>query len=118
MIITLFACDMGDVDIEATVSGDVIKINGEDFDFSELPDDYRLPGYAVDSIFFDGASYITRVDGEISLTLRFPVYLDTPDEYRNPPENLVLKVADGKVEFPDVRPKTNDEVQPVLELED
>lgn len=53
-----------------SVAGDVLNINGDEFDFSPLPEGATLPRLAVDSDFI--ASDVERIDGTIHLTLRLP----------------------------------------------
>lgn len=50
--------------------GDVLTINGSEYDFSVIPDGATLPASAVDCPFLTGG--IERIDGDLHLTLRLP----------------------------------------------
>lgn len=77
-------------------AGDTLSINGEDFDFSVIPDGAALPAEAVD------CSYITdkieRIDGELSLTLLLPHGSDASEAARFP--EPIFNPVDGPVELP------------------
>lgn len=64
------ACDV-------SVSGDVLTVNGETYDFSPLPEGATLPRAAVDCPWL--ASDVERIDGEIHLTLIQPHGPQTED---------------------------------------
>lgn len=74
-------------------SGDSLIINGEEFDFSPLPDNAVLPRTAVKCDLL--VSDIKRLDGTIYLTLILPHGLHAPERTRfpaaiiDPPEGLV-----------------------------
>ena len=55
---------------EASVSGDVLTVDGEALDFGPLPDGATLPKDDVDCPWL--ASDVERIDGEICLTLMLP----------------------------------------------
>lgn len=92
--------------LEASVKGDVLTINGEEFDFSGIPDGYRLPASAVNNRFFmsDFNEFIERKGKTLYLTLKFPVEMDSPEEVRNPSEPIVIDARSGPVKFPDTTP--------------
>ncbi|AMW64551.1 hypothetical protein QIT80_gp91 (endogenous virus) [Pseudomonas phage phiAH14a] len=98
--------------LEASVNGDILTLNGEVIDLSLLPEGHRLPGSAVCNPFFVETEYVERKDGVLHLTLRLPVDWDSPEEYRNPPEPIILDVSAGLVNFPDTTPPA----PPVVEL--
>lgn len=102
MKITLWP-DLIEGPIEASVNGDVLTLNGEDLDFSGIPDGYRLPASAVSNRFFlDGSSdFVERKGKTLYFSLRLPVTMDSPEEVRNPPTPIVLDVRSGAVKFPD-----------------
>lgn len=115
MKITLFpSLDMPP--LFASVNGDILTINGEDIDLSGIPDGYRLPATAVKNKFFlEGSNdYVTRIGKTLYFSLRLPVYPDSPEEYRNPPEPIVIDARSGPVKFPDTSPL----VIPATELPD
>ncbi|QLG90780.1 hypothetical protein HZF02_01890 [Pseudomonas yamanorum] len=107
MKITLYQV-LSDEMIEASVSGDVITINGEAIDLSVIPDGYKLPASAANNPWFVNGDYIQRVNGVFEFSLRFPVKWDSPDEVRAPDTPIILDVKSGKVRFPSVEPLTND----------
>lgn len=85
------------LDIEETLTlkkrGDVLTINGERFDFREIPDGAVLPASAIDCEFVVGEVF--RVKGELVLTLRLPCGPDAsiaatfPADIINPPDGNV-----------------------------
>lgn len=103
MKIKLWAALMDDT-LEASVQGDVITINGEVIDLSVIPVGYKLPGSAVKNKFFFEGDYIQRINGVLNFTLRLPVGMDSPEEYRNPVTPIILDVVSGNVPFPDTTP--------------
>lgn len=56
--------------IEVVKSGDTLTINGEVFNFSQLPEGATLPSEAIESDHFVGM--VERINGELYLTLRLP----------------------------------------------
>lgn len=56
--------------LTATLAGDVLTLNGEAFDFSQLPEGGTLPAEAIASDWITGP--VSRIDGELHLTLRLP----------------------------------------------
>lgn len=76
--------------------GDALTINGEVFDFTPLPDRATLPREAVTCDWL--ASDVTRIDGEIHLTLILPHGRQAPKETLFPG---VLSVAtNGLIAIP------------------
>lgn len=117
--------DLIDGPLEASVSGDVLTLNGEDLDFSGIPDGYRLPASAVNNRFFlEGSSdFVERKGKTLYFSLRLPVTMDSPEEFRNPPTPIVLDARAGPVKFPDTsapvqEPPGNPEVPPQDEEDD
>lgn len=96
--------DLVDWAIEASVNGEVLTLNGEKFDFSVIPEGYRLPGSVVGNKWFVESDYVERIDGELRLTIRLPVQWGSPEEVRNPAQPLVISITEGKVHFPDTTP--------------
>jgi len=76
--------------------GDILTINGTEYDFSQLPDGGTLPADAVDSEFVIGS--VDRVDGELELTLLLPHGADASEVARFP--EPIIDPADGEVELP------------------
>lgn len=56
--------------LTASRAGEVLTLNGEAFDFSQLPEGGTLPADAIDSEWIVGD--VSRVAGELHLTLRLP----------------------------------------------
>lgn len=66
-------------------NGDVLTINGEDFDFSPLPD-----GYSVEAVSACIIGPVARVDGKLKITIACPSILD----------NVVVTAEDGIIGVP------------------
>lgn len=77
-------------------SGDVLTINGEDFDFSIVGEGDILPRDAVSCEFL--ASDITRTDGTLELTLILPHGPNSSEAARFP--SPVINPIDGDIEVP------------------
>lgn len=54
----------------ASKAGDVLTLNGEAFDFTQLPEGATLPTEATASDWIVGP--VSRINGELHLTLRLP----------------------------------------------
>lgn len=78
------------------VSGDVLMLNGEVLDFSQLPDGATLPRGSVSNEWLFGD--VHRVDGVIELTLILPIAADASEAACFPEPLNVL--VDGLVELP------------------
>lgn len=59
-----------DETLTASLTGDTLTLNGETFDFSALPEGGTLPAEAIVSDWIVGP--VSRVNGELHLTLRLP----------------------------------------------
>lgn len=77
-------------------AGEVLTINGEAFDFSALPDGGELPADAITSEWIIGP--VTRVSGELHLTLILPHGDDAPEATRFP--EPITVTGDGPVDLP------------------
>jgi hypothetical protein len=82
--------------LTVTKAGDVLTINGMEYDFSQVPDGGLLPRDAVDCPWL--ASDVERVDGELLLTLLLPHGADASEAARFP--EPLTDVPDGEVELP------------------
>ena len=82
--------------LTVTKQGDVLTINGTNYDFNDLPDGGTLPADAVDSEFVIGS--VDRVNGELELTLLLPHGADASEAARFP--QPIIDPADGEVELP------------------
>lgn len=76
--------------------GDILIVNGTEFDFSAVPEGATLPADAIDSDFFSGP--VERIGGELHVTLTLP-HGPNPSQAVAFPEPIAV-VADGKVELP------------------
>lgn len=78
------------------VEGDVLYVNGDEFDFGPLNEGDILPASAVDSPWFEGE--IRRTNGAIVATLMLPHGANAPEDRRFPqPINVT---EDGSVNLP------------------
>jgi hypothetical protein len=85
-----------DDNLTAFLAGDVLNINGEDFDFGLLPEGATLPAEAIGSLWIVGP--VTRVNGELRLTLRLP-HGPNPSPAVAFPEPIHM-TADGPIPLP------------------
>lgn len=81
-----------DAPLTISVAGDVLTINGEEFDFSPLLDGELLPNAAVASDFI--TSDVERLDGKIHLTLLLPHGARAPESVRFMPP---LTITSGEL---------------------
>jgi len=82
--------------LQVSVQGDVLTINGEDYDLSPLPEGGELPSEAIPGEVFAGP--IKREGGMIEVALRFPVAPVASEAARFPEPIIVTN--DGPVEMP------------------
>ena len=82
--------------LTAIKQGDVLTINGTDYDFTDLPDGGTLPAEAVDCEYVFGS--VDRVNGEIELTLLLPHGANASEAARFP--EPIINSADGELELP------------------
>lgn len=88
-----------DEQLNASVIGDTIIINGLGFDFSPLQESEILPAAACNCSWISGD--ITRANGEICLTLILPHGAIAPQETRFPTAFYEpMTVTDGLVPLP------------------
>ncbi|WP_339518992.1 hypothetical protein [Pseudomonas proteolytica] len=76
--------------------GDALTINGELFDFRDLPEGAELPAHAVDCKFVSGT--VTRINGDLVITLFLPGAPGSPEYVRFPAD--IINPADGNVRIP------------------
>lgn len=86
-----------DEQIEVSVYGNAIWINGEEFDFSPLPIGAILPVGAVDSKWIVGEVY--NNGGQIELTILLPHGPNAPEATRFPAPITVTE--DGPIVLPE-----------------
>lgn len=77
-------------------AGDKLIINGEEFDFTQLPECAVLPADAVDCEFIIGD--VRRQDGELHLTLLLPISWDAGHEACFP--EPIVSPEDGPIKLP------------------
>ena len=82
--------------LTVTKHGDVLTINGTEYDFTDLPNGGTLPADAVDSEYIIDS--VDRVDGDLELTLLLPHGPNATEAARFP--QPIIDPADGKVELP------------------
>lgn len=85
-----------DETIAVSLAGDVLTINGQPFDFTQLQEGATLPAEAIDSEHFAGP--VERIDGELHLTLLLP-HGPNPSPAVAFPQPITV-TADGPVELP------------------
>ena len=79
-----------------TKQGDVLTINGTEYDFTDLPDGGTLPADAVESEYIIDS--VDRVDGDLELTLLLPHGPRASEAARFP--QPIIDPDDGEVELP------------------
>lgn len=85
--------------LEASVSGDVVIVNGVSLDFSPLKEGAVLPASAIDNPWVAGD--VRRENGEICLTLVLPHGPTAPIETRFPAAfDVPMTVVAGPVPLP------------------
>lgn len=84
-----------------TKSGDVLSVNGEDFDFSRMGNGDTLPVSAIAGIWFR-ADVQRQDDGELVVTVALPNGPDASPEQRFPVD--LINVPDGPVALPQPLP--------------
>ncbi len=99
-MIIYFSPIRSDRDLGLSKSGDILTVNGDILDFSDLPEGGEYPPEAIENDFITGG--VKRIDGEIHITIMLP--------YRNPnapqsvtfPEPLSVTL-DGEIALPEGR---------------
>lgn len=69
MLIAFSPVRLGET-LTASRAGGVLTLNGIEFDFTPLPEGATLPAEAIDSPWIVGP--VSRINGELHLTLRLP----------------------------------------------
>lgn len=81
-----------DDELLLSVSGDIITINGIDYDLSVIPEGATLPVEATDCVFLSGE--ISRVNGDLSVVVTLPHKADPHQSIAFP---LPVNMASGVV---------------------
>jgi hypothetical protein len=95
MIISLSPQRRNDT-LTVTKSGDVLTINGEDFDFTDLPDGETIPAGVVPCEFITGP--VMRIDGDLHLTVILPHSANPPSSVTHP--DPIIDPDDGPIPLP------------------
>lgn len=82
--------------LEVVKSGNVLTVNGEDFDFTPMGEGDTLPSSAISSQWF--LDNVDRINGELVLTLMLPLPANYSPEQAFPLP--LLNVPDGLIAFP------------------
>jgi len=85
-----------DETLTASLIGDVLTLNGEPFDFTQLPEGATLPAEAIVSDWIVGP--VSRIDGDLHLTLRLP-HGPNPSRAVAFPEPVMV-TQDGPIALP------------------
>lgn len=85
-----------DETLTASRAGDVLTLNGVAFDFGPLPEGATLPAEAIDSEWIVGP--VSRIDGDLHLTLRLPHGPNPSQAVAFPAPLTVLE--DGPIDLP------------------
>ena len=85
-----------DETLTASRDGDTLTLNGEEFDFSPIAEGETLPSDAIDIPWIIGD--VTRIDGDLRLTLTLPHGSNAPRETRFP--EPIIDPPDGEIALP------------------
>lgn len=83
--------------LEVERLGDVLVINGEQFDFNALPEEATLPVDAIDCQYV--VAPVRRIDGTLRIKLLFPITSSSTIAAKFP--EPILIDTDGKVRLPE-----------------
>ncbi|WP_418459724.1 hypothetical protein ACNT8L_04470 [Brucella intermedia] len=92
-----FCPQLSDADLSLENRGNVLIVNGDELDFSDLPDGGEYPPEAIDNPSIVGS--VTRVGEEIHVTVILPYLM--PGHFETPPSITVIN--DGPIELPEGR---------------
>nr|WP_313011591.1 hypothetical protein [Brucella intermedia] len=98
MMEIIFSPQRSDDRLEIVKNGDVLILNGDELDFSDLPDGGEYPPEAIDNPFVIGGG--SRMNGTIRLTVILPYSNPTPPEHVSFPAPVLLDY-DGEIHLPD-----------------
>lgn len=97
-----------DEQLDATVSGDIITLNGTRINFGPLLNGETLPNESINNKWIAGD--VHRIDGEIHLTLVLPHGAAAPHETRFPAAyDVPMTVIRGAVPLPPYNEQTEGE---------
>lgn len=89
-------------DMEINVTGDLVVINGESFDFTDLQNGYHIDSIDIESQWFSTGAVYKDESGDMTMTIKFPHPYDAGVDMKFPETILVTK--DGFVELPKYTP--------------
>jgi len=95
MKINLIPQGRGDT-LQVIKLGDVLTVNGEEFDLSPVGEGDTLPATAIGSFWF--RDKVERINGELELTFLFPIPSNYSQEQAFPVP--LVNIPDGVVAFP------------------
>lgn len=82
--------------LSLSVNSDILTLNGEDLDFSVIPDGATLPASAIDCEYIIGD--VERIDGVLHITVLLPLGADASEAARFP--EPIIDPEDGPLELP------------------
>jgi len=91
-----FSPQRRDDNLVVVKQGDVLVVNGTEYDFSLVPEGATLPAEAIDSDLFSGP--VERINGELVLTLTLP-HGPNPSQAVAFPEPITV-AEDGPIAIP------------------
>lgn len=83
--------------VSISVFGQMIIINNEEFDFTDLPNGYQMEPVHIESEWFVDTVY-KYDNGDLYMTIKFPHPFDAGDDMKFP-EQIIVK-EDGVVKLP------------------
>lgn len=87
-------------DLTLVKQGDILTVNGDVLDFTDLPEGGEYPPEAIDNEFVVGG--VKRVDGEIHITILLPYSNPNAPRSVTFPDPITV-TADGPVALPEGR---------------
>ena len=91
-----FTPQLRDGTLELSKMGDVLAVNGIEYDFSPLENDDEIHSSAIESEFISGV--VTRKEGVINLTIILPITGDATHEQCWPTPQF--NIPDGPITLP------------------
>lgn len=89
-----------DRDLSLSKSGDILTVNGDILDFSDLPEGGEYPPEAIENDFIVGG--VKRIDGEIHITIMLPYSNPKAPQSITFPDPIFVSV-DGEIALPEAR---------------
>lgn len=92
-----FSPQFSDAKLELSANGEALTINGDTLDFSDMPDGGSYPSEAIENDMVVGG--VTRVDGEIKITVILPYNLSNPPRSVAFPDAITV-TSNGRIALP------------------